>query len=164
MPSRRATDEERSATERLLERHSIDRTGLGKPLSEHTRQYQRTLEAYLRAGDPPRWMQRLKEIERGTADHARKLEVAYRKLRSECGDDTRAFARRWREVAWSWSFVELNELIEQHNDWFPIERRLPMSPRTGDYLPVMGRSYRRTPLGPEWVLERYPAEPDRPGP
>ena len=38
------------------------------------------------------------------------------------------------------------------------------SPRTGDYLPVMGRSYRRTPLGPEWVLERYPAEPDRPRP
>ena len=53
----------------------------------------------------------------------------------------------------------ITALIEQHNEWYPVERRLPMNPRTGDYVPVGGRSYRRPVLGPEWVLEQFPATP-----
>jgi len=34
-----------------------------------------------------------------------------------------------------------------------------MNPRTGDYVPVGGRSYRRPVLGPDWVLEQFPATP-----
>ena len=48
-------------------------------------------------------------------------------------------------------------LIEQHNDWYPIERQLPMDPRTGDYVRFAGRSYRRPILGPHWILEHFPA-------
>ena len=32
-----------------------------------------------------------------------------------------------------------------------------MNPRTGDYVLIHGRSYRRPELGPEWVLEQFPA-------
>ena len=56
-------------------------------------------------------------------------------------------------------YDELNELIRQHNDWYPIERDLPMDPRTGDYVRVHGRSHRRAELTPQWVLERFPAAP-----
>ena len=56
-------------------------------------------------------------------------------------------------------FDELNELITQHNEWYPVERDLPMNPRTGDYVLVSGRTYRRPVLGPEWVLEHFPAFP-----
>ena len=52
----------------------------------------------------------------------------------------------------------MNELIGQHNEWFPIERQLPIDPRTRDYVLVGGRPYRRDELGPEWVLEKFPAE------
>ena len=50
-------------------------------------------------------------------------------------------------------------LIAQHNDWYPVERDLPLNPRTGDYVRVGGRSYRRPVLGAEWVLEHFPAPP-----
>ena len=53
----------------------------------------------------------------------------------------RAFAHRCR-------FDELNELIRQHNEWYPIERDLPMDLRTRDYVLINGRSYRREPLPP----------------
>ena len=33
-----------------------------------------------------------------------------------------------------------------------------MDIRTRDYVKVQGRSYRRPVLGPEWVLEQFPAE------
>src|SRR4051794_37678979 len=148
--------DQHSSVERLLERNLVDETGLGKPLSRRAATTQRTVEAYLQSGVRPRWMERVVEIEQGIAAQRRLLERAYRRLRLECGADAAAFARRWVERAHAWRFDELNELIEQHNEWYPVERRLAMNPRTGDYVPVGGRSYRRQVLGPEWVLEQFP--------
>ena len=34
-----------------------------------------------------------------------------------------------------------------------------MDPRTRDYVKIRGRSYRRTPLTAEWVLELFPTVP-----
>jgi hypothetical protein len=131
----------------------------GRPVSRRALQTQRSVDAYLRAGVRPRWMERLIEIERGVAAHRRRLERAYGAVREACGDDAAAFARRWLTVARSWRFDELNELIRRHNEWYPIERDLPMNPRTGDYVQVGGRSYRREPLGPDWVLAQFPPTP-----
>src|SRR5919107_1117660 len=136
------TDDARSSVERLLERNLVDESGFGKPLSHRAATTPRTVEAYLKAGVRPRRMER-----------------AYRALRLECGADAVAFARRWRDRAHAWRFDELNVLIEQHNEWYPVERRLPMNPRTGDYVPVGGRPYRRPVLGPEWVLGQFPPTP-----
>ncbi len=85
-----------------------------------------------------------------------RLARAHRALREECAEEPAAFAERWAAVARGWPFDELNVLIEQHNEWYPIERDLPLNPRTGDYVRVGGRSYRRPVLGPEWVLEHFP--------
>ena len=59
----------------------------------------RSLEDYLRAGMRPRWMERLIEIERGTARERRYLGEAYEALRAECGEDCAAFSQRWRAIA-----------------------------------------------------------------
>jgi hypothetical protein len=151
-------DEDRSSVERLLESTLVDESGIGKPLSHRAATTPRTVEAYLKAGVRPRWMERVVEIDQGIAAETRRLDRAYRALRKECGADRAAFARRWLERVRAWRFDEgLNELIEQHNEWYPVERRLPMNPRTGDYVPVGGRNYRRPVLGPEWVLEHFPA-------
>ena len=56
-------------------------------------------------------------------------------------------------------FAEVNDLIERHNRWYPIEARLAMDPKTGDYALVNGRDYRLDPLDAEWVLERFPPVP-----
>jgi hypothetical protein len=146
--------------ERLVMRDAEERRG--RPISSRARMAQRSVDAYLRAGIRPRWMERLDDIERGTAAHRRRLERAYAALRAEHAGDPEGFAARWRARAGAWRFDDLNELIRQHNDWYPIERDLPMNPRTGDYVPVGGRSYRREELGPSWILERFPPEPSPP--
>ena len=115
------------------------------------------MEAYLRAGVIPRYMERIKDIERETARHRRQLERRYRVVEAECAGDAELFARRWHELAASWPFDDVNELIRQHNEWYPAEAALPMDPRTGDYVPVRGRSYRRSELGRAWVLANFPA-------
>ena len=66
----------------------------------------------------------------------------------------------WRERAAAWRFDAVNDLVREHNDWYPIEANLPMDPRTRDYVRIRGRSYQREPLGPEWVLRLFPAEPE----
>ena len=143
--------------ERLLTRSADGASARGRPLSRRARQTQRSVEAYLKAGVRPRWMERVDEIDTGIATEKQRLARAYRALKEECGDDTAAFAHRWGALARSWPFDHLNVLIEQHNDWYPIERQLPMDPRTGDYVRFAGRSYRRPVLGAHWILEHFPA-------
>jgi hypothetical protein len=141
-------EEPRTPVEELIRRSRIDEAGAGEPLSERARQRQRSIEAYLRGEALPRYMQRAAEIDRAVRHHTEALARAY----------GRPGAReRWREIAHSWDFGEVNRLIGEHNEWYPIERDLPMNPRTKDYVLVNGRSYRREELGPDWILERFPA-------
>jgi hypothetical protein len=147
-------EDQRTPAERLIAR-SIDQAG--RPLSERARQGRRSLEHYLKAGARPRWMERVMEVDQGIAAATRRLERDYGDLRAECGDDADQFARRWHAHAHAADFGELNELIRMHNEWYPIERDLPMNPRTGEYVTISGRSHRRPELDPAWVLERFPA-------
>jgi hypothetical protein len=117
------------------------------------------LERYIRAAVLPRFIQRLREIEDELAHLRFELERAHRELAASCGQEPELFARRWREIAGAWHLDAVNELIRQHNEYYPIERNLAVDPRTGDYVTVNGRSYRRDPIGPEWILERFPPSP-----
>jgi hypothetical protein len=149
---------DRSAAERLVRKDLDETTGIGKPLSSRARMAQRTVEAYLKAGVRPRWMERIAEIDAAIAAQRRRLARAHRALREQCGDDRAAFAERWRAFAGRCRFDELNELIAQHNEWYPIERDLPMDIHTRDYILINGHSYRRPLLSSDWVLEEFPAE------
>jgi hypothetical protein len=103
-------------------------------------------------------MTRLREIDQLTARAEAALAERRRELARDCADDPEAFEARWRRVAESWRFDEVNELIERHNRFFPAEARLPMDPRTGEFVLLGGDRYERTPLDAAWVLERFPAE------
>jgi hypothetical protein len=158
MPEEREKQDVSSPVERRLDDSLIDRTGVGKPLSRRARQTRRSVEAYLAAGVLPRYMERLREIETATANERRRLERSYRRLRDLHAGDPEQFARRWRARARLWPFEHVNGLIREHNEWYPVEARLPLDPRTRDYVSIRGRSYRRDELGPEWVLEQFPAD------
>jgi hypothetical protein len=147
---------DRSAAEQLVTQDLDATTGLGKPISSQARLRQRSVEAYLKAGVKPRWMERISEIDDAIKAQRRRLERSHRALRQECDGDLALFAARWRAFAERCRFDELNELIGQHNEWYPIERDLPMDLRTRDYVLINGRSYRREPLSPRWVLEQFP--------
>src|SRR4051812_27618392 len=148
---------DRSAAERIVRSDLDESAGIGSPISSLARTTQRTVEAYLKAGVRPRWMERIAEIDHAIAAHRQSFARRYRALREECGSDRAIFAERWHAIACGSRFDELNELIVQHNDWSPIERDLPMDLRTRDYVLINGRSYRRPLLGPEWILEHFPA-------
>src|SRR4051794_424930 len=134
--------------ERFLQRKTDD---VGPELSRNALQRERSLEGYFETGVPPRWMERLADIARGTRRARRELAALYAALRSEPDS-----AERWSEVARRWDFSEVNALIRQHNEWFPIERRLPVDLRTRDYVLIHGRSYRKDELGPDWILGEFP--------
>ncbi len=153
---------QRTAVERVVSRDLDDESGKGRPLSERARQSRRSVEAYLKGGVRPRWMERVGDIDGAIAHERRLLADACAQLRETCRRDHASFPDRWRALAEAWPFpAELLELIEQHNEWYPIERQLPINPRTGEYVRVGGRSYRRPRLDADWILEQFPAEPGR---
>jgi hypothetical protein len=149
-------DDERTPAEKAIARSFLDEPQYGKPLSRRARQTKRSLEAYLKGGVLPRYMERLREIDTAIAAQRRRIGDAYQALRDECGSDAPGFARRWRERSRHFRFDELNELIREHNEWYPVERNLPLDPRTRDYIKPAGRNYRRRELDRDWVLEQFP--------
>ena len=98
-------------------------------------------------------MRRLRAIEDEEARHLSLLEAAWRALATEAGMTDAAFVLAWRDAAASWSFRRLNDLVARHNEYYPIEARVPMNPRTGDYA----RSWRRRPFDAASNLDRFPA-------
>ena len=105
-------------------------------------------------------MERLRDIDAELSLQSYRLGRAYRALREKHAGDPEAFAERWLIRARAWRFDRVNQLIREHNQWYPVETGLPMDPRTGDYVRRRGRSYRRAEVGPEWVLERFPPSPE----
>ena len=129
----------------------------GKPLRPRVRNWRPEADSYIASlGGPLPYMLRLRAIHDETEEHEARLREAYRALAAEC--DGATFAHRWHKAARSWRFDAVNELIDRHNRWFPIESRLPMDPRTGDFALVGGEPYWKRPLDTAWVLERFPAE------
>jgi hypothetical protein len=100
-------------------------------------------------GGPLPYMRRLRMIEEEIESHLERLAAARR--------DYRGDAAGWRARAARWDFGAVNELIERHNRFYPIEARLAMDPRSRDFVNVGGRSYRQRPLDLSWVLEHFPA-------
>jgi hypothetical protein len=131
----------------------------GQPLPVRARHFRPTAEAYLVATRGPLpYMLRLREIEQRVEAHETALREAWLALVTETGSEPTRFRREWLARAERESFDEVNDLIDRHNRWYPVESRLPMDPRRGDYALVNGRDYRLAPLDVDWVLARFPVE------
>ena len=128
---------------------SDDFASYGAPLPLRIGPGTTSVAAYvLAAAGPPRYSERLTQIERLTAEHGRRLDAAAARLAERHSGELLEAARR--RLARTWDFADVNELIERHNRWYPIERRLPIDPRNGGYL-TAGAPYPLEPLGGEWA-------------
>ena len=105
-------------------------------------------------------------ISRRSAVRCRTWRGCARSRRSSRGTSSSSpsvYADERRRATWlarcaeRWSFDEVNDLIDRHNRWYPVEARLPMDPQTGDFVLVNGEPYREASAGRGWVLERFPA-------
>jgi hypothetical protein len=143
---------------RVLEADLAESPVTGKPLRQRYRNFRPDADAAVRAlSGPPIWMRRLRAIEDELERNEAELDAAWRGLAETTRDDAE-FARLWRVLADGWSFARVNELIARHNRNFPAEARLPMDPKTRDFVKVNGKPYTREPLDARWILERFPAE------
>jgi hypothetical protein len=134
----------------------------GRPIRRRLRNFRPDAASYIASLAGPRpYMTRLREIHDLTVDHEQRLAEERARLADECGGDEAAFARSWRSIAERWNFYEVNDLIDRHNRWYPLESGLPMDPRTGDFVKLDGKPYRRKPLDAAWVLERFPPTLER---
>jgi hypothetical protein len=121
----------------------------GRRLERRIRRFRAETDRYLASlGGPLPYMQRLRQIDDTIDSHAARLAEAY---------DERSDAEAWCRTAERWDFGDVNDLIDRHNRYYPIEARLAMDPRTRDYVKIGGRSYRREPLDAAWILARFPA-------
>jgi hypothetical protein len=139
-----------SAAERtaLAAEHELNPL-VGKALPRRIRAFGAQAHTYLASlAGPPLYMQRARLIDEETERHQIRLAEAYELYRDDPAE--------WRRIAERWNFTEVNDLIERHNTWYPVEARLPMNPRTRDYVEVGGRPYRREPLDARWILEQFP--------
>jgi hypothetical protein len=138
-----------SAVEREKLLDEVELNPLSKrPLKRRIRRFRPEPDRYLASlGGPLPFMRRLRQIDDEIDALTVRLAQAYA---------ARTDAASWRRLAQRWDFGEVNDLIERHNRWYPIEARLPMDPRTRDYVKIGGRSYRRDPLDAAWILERFP--------
>ena len=133
---------------RLAGEHE-DNPLVGKALPRRIRRFGVQAHTYLPSlGGPLPYMQRLRQIDDAIEEHERRLAAAYEQHR----DDPAG----WRRVAERWNFTEVNDLIERHNRWYPVEARLAMNPRTRDYVQVGGKPYRRELLDLDWILRKFP--------
>jgi hypothetical protein len=128
---------------------------VGAPLPRRVRHFRPDADAYVASlGGPLPYMQPLRTIDEATEAHLSRLEAAHARYLAERrrGGDAGA----WRRLAARWDFGEVNELIDRHNRWYPIESRLPMDPRSRDFVKLGGSDYRRRPLDAGWILARFP--------
>jgi hypothetical protein len=143
---------------RVLETDLAESPLKGRALPDRPRNFRPDAESAVRAlGGPLAWMRRLRAIEDAIDQHERQLGEAWHELAKQV-DDPDEFARLWRDTAEQWDFRQVNAFIERHNRFFPAEARLPMDPRTRDFVRINGRDYQREALDAEWILRRWPAE------
>src|SRR4051794_35644470 len=130
----------------------------GRPVRQRLRNFRPDAETAIRAlSGPTVWMRRLRAIEDELDRHEQQLEEAWRQLAVDA-TDAEEFARLWLQTAADWSFAQVNELIARHNRNFPAEARLPMDPRTRDFVKINGKPYQRELLDVDWILARWPAD------
>jgi hypothetical protein len=146
---------ERAALEEDLQESPL----VGQPIRRRLRNFRPDATAQLTAiGGPLAWMRRLRKIELTLEQHEARLREAREELLAQANGDAGRFEREWREVVEAWDFSDVNALIDSHNRHYPAESRLPMNPRTGDFVLVNGRPYTREPIGAAWIRERFPTE------
>jgi hypothetical protein len=130
----------------------------GKAVPTRLRNFRPDAAAQLAAlAGPVAWMRRLRAIEIEIEQHEEQLGELWAALRDEYADEDDRFAAEWERIAQLWDFGEVNALIARHNRHYPAESRLPMNPRTGDFVLVNGQPYTRRPLDADWILARFPA-------
>jgi hypothetical protein len=100
----------------------------------------------------PAWAIRKRKIEDAEEQWVATL-VALREKLETRGTPERDIEHALRAKADTFDYRKVNELVAQHNRWYPVEANLRIDPKTGDYL-VYGRTWHpEAPFTTERILK-----------
>jgi hypothetical protein len=145
-----------------LLRESLRASGLeGKPLHVQSMPFtQNAGEVASGMFGPPAWTLRLKEIHDLRTRLTATLDAAWGEHARRWQRRPEDFAGHWRTYLAKLDLGRLNTLIEKHNQWYPIEARLPIVYPTGEYHIPTGIEYPQRLVSVDSLLELYPADLD----
>ncbi len=104
----------------------------GKPLKIPQANFTISLENKVKSMfGPPHYATRARRIENITQKLIEDLAVEHENMKQEYDDRPEVFARKWQELIASLELDDLNELIEKHNQYYPMEANLQIDPETG---------------------------------
>jgi hypothetical protein len=109
---------------------------------------------------PPPWAVRLRRIEDGRERLQATVEAAWAEYARRWRGRPEEFAQHWRAYLALVDLSPLNALIQKHNDWYPVEARLPIVYPTGEYAIPFGVKYPQKLVEIEEILEQFPADLD----
>lgn len=152
----------RAAEMDALLRESVRASGLeGRPLTVHSSPFMRDSSAVVSGLlGPPAWAVRLKQIHDGRTRLKATLDAGWAEHARRWRGRPDEFASRWRTFLAKLDLAALNTLIKKHNDYYPIEARLPiMYPSNRYYVPA-GIEYPQQPITVDSMMDEYPADLD----
>jgi len=121
----------------------------GRPLELRPLPFTLTMEEKMRgAMGVPSWVRR-----------RRKLEISMEQLRTDLDRRWSLTATEdWTAIAQAWDLSPINREIERFNRFYPIERNLPLDPRTRKMFDG-GVAWMPLPaLDAAWILDAFPAD------
>ena len=151
-----ATSRREAETDAQL-RQSLQGSGLaGKPLHLTTSPFKAESSAVITGMlGTPAWALRLKQIHDERTQLTARLDAVWKEYARRYRSRPHEFAKRWRAYVTSLDLTKLNTLIKKHNDYYPIEARLPIVWPKGHYLIPVGIEYPQTFVTVEQILDDY---------
>ncbi len=144
--------------EKLASQNEFQNTK-GKPLKIPQFNFTISLENKVKSMfGPPHYATRARRIEIITQRLIEDLTVEYDRMVAKLGDDSEGFTKQWQELIRSMELVEINDLIDKHNRYYPIEANLQIDPDSG--APLVGSVlWEPVPqITIEGLLDRFPAD------
>lgn len=129
----------------------------GRPLALHPSPFPLEPSTYLQAVvGAPAWSIRLVRIQEIRAQLEADVTSAWAEHRRRLAGRPGEFARQWQRYISELDFSEINDLIDKHNSYYPIEARLRMHWPSGRYVIPRGIDYPQARVTPESLLARFP--------
>lgn len=142
---------------RQLASHKFDEEVIGKPLEIPQVNFTISLEKKIQAlSGPPYYIVRARRIEIMTDQLMEDLAAEYGKMINKLGGRPAVFARKWKKLVESWPLDRINDLIEKHNMYYPVEADLRMDPKSGAPMMGSGPWKPREKITAESLLDRFP--------
>ena len=108
-----------------LEAHKFDEDIIGKPLEIPSVHFTIPLSKKIQAlSGPPYYVVRARRIEQTTDQLMEDLAIEYRKMIKKFVNRPKVFSSKWKSLIEAWPLDKLNDLIENHNNYYPIEANL----------------------------------------